>query len=311
MKRILILCVVLALLLSGCLEQIPFLTASTAPPTTTQEPTQTPTAQPTQEPTQETTLPPPVTGWVEENGVRFYYDENGVPTVGWLELDGDTYYFYEDGSMATGEVEVDGRVYHFTSQGQRVVMVNPWNYVPDDYVLDLVYLGSDCGVAGSQVQRCCYDDLVAMITECNKVCPQAMVVSAYRSHDLQTRNYNNRVQSYVNQGYSLEEAKAQTGQVIAIPGTSEHELGLAVDIIDTRLWALEWEQADLPAQQWLMENCWKYGFILRYPQDKIEITGIIYEPWHYRYVGHELAAELHESGMTLEEYIYSLTDAVG
>ena len=110
MKRILILCVVLALLLSGCLEQIPFLTASTAPPTTTQEPTQTPTAQPTQEPTQETTLPPPVTGWVEENGVRFYYDENGVPTVGWLELDGDTYYFYEDGSMATGEVEVDGRV---------------------------------------------------------------------------------------------------------------------------------------------------------------------------------------------------------
>lgn len=258
----------------------------------------------------ETTLPL-LTGWVDENGSRYYYDENGIPTVGWLDMDGETYYFHEDGTMATGEVVIGSTTFHFTSQGKRIVMVNPWNYVPNDYVLDLVYLGTDCAVEGSQVQRSCYDDLVAMITDCNKVCPQAKVVSAYRSHDLQTRNYNNRVQSYVNQGYSLEEAKAQTGQVIAIPGTSEHELGLAVDIIDTRLWALEWEQADLPAQQWLMENCWKYGFILRYPQDKIEITGIIYEPWHYRYVGHELAAELHESGMTLEEYIYSLTDAVG
>ena len=84
-----------------------------------------------------------------------------------------------------------------------------------------------------------------------------------------------------------------------------------MDIVDTRLWALEWEQADLPAQKWLMEHCWEYGFILRYPKDKIDVTGIIYEPWHYRYVGKELAAELHELGLTLEEYIHSLTDAVG
>ena len=258
----------------------------------------------------ETTLPL-MTGWVEENGSRYYYDDNGIPTVGWLELDGERYYFHEDGRMATGEVVIGGTTFHFTSQGKRIILVNPWNYVPEDHVLDLVYLGSDYAAEGNQVQRCCYDDLIAMISDCNKVCPQAKVVSAYRSHDLQTRNYNNRVQLYVNQGYSLEEAKRQTGMVIAVPGTSEHELGLAVDIIDTRLWALEWEQADLPAQQWLMENCWKYGFILRYPQDKIEITGIIYEPWHYRYVGREFAAELHESGLTLEEYIYSLTDAVG
>ena len=95
--------------------------------------------------------------------------------------------------------------------------------------------------------------------------------------------------------------------MVARPGTSEHELGLAVDIIDTQLWDLVEEQENLPAQQWLMENSWKYGFIFRYPKDKIEITGIIYEPWHYRYVGKELAAEIHESGLTLEEYLANLS----
>ena len=80
-----------------------------------------------------------------------------------------------------------------------------------------------------------------------------------------------------------------------------------MDIIDTRLWALEEEQADLPAQKWLMENSWKYGFILRYPKGKIDVTGIIYEPWHNRYVGLEVAKELHDSGLTLEEYLQNLS----
>jgi hypothetical protein len=106
-----------------------------------------------------------------------------------------------------------------------------------------------------------------------------------------------------------EEAERLAAQVVAVPGTSEHHSGLAVDIIDTRLWALEEEQADLPAQQWLMEHCWEYGFILRYPKDKIDVTGIIYEPWHYRYVGLELAKELHDLGLTLEEYMTMLTEA--
>ena len=90
------------------------------------------------------------------------------------------------------------------------------------------------------------------------------------------------------------------------PGTSEHHLGLAVDIIDTNLWALDERQADMPAQQWLMEHSWQYGFILRYPPEKTAVTGVIYEPWHYRYVGADLAAELYESGLTLEEYLDGL-----
>ena len=296
---VIILSVLMSVSLPSCSELWPFGTEPTVPETE-------PTVATTEAPTVATTAPL-LTGWVEEYGRRYYYDENGIPLTGWQELDGDRYYFLEDGSMATGEVQIGEAVFHFTSQGKRIVMVNPWNSIPYDYVLDLVPLDRSCGVEGSRVHRDCYEDLVAMITDCNKECPQAMVVSAYRSHEQQTNNYNNKVKFYVNQGYSQEDAEREAAKVIAIPGTSEHQLGLAVDVIDTRFWALEEEQADLPAQQWLMENCWKYGFILRYPADKTHVTGIIYEPWHYRYVGKELAAELHELGITLEEYIQSLT----
>lgn len=257
-----------------------------------------------------TTIPttvPLITGWAEEDGLRYYYDENGVPVTGWQELEGQRYYFLEDGSMATGEVKIGDTLFHFSSQGQRIILVNPWNSVPYDYEPDLVRLDADFGVEGSRVDRSCYTDLIAMISDCNLNCPQVIVLSSYRTHQQQTNNYNNKVQFYVNQGYSQEEAEREAAKVIAIPGTSEHQLGLAVDIIDTRDWSLEENQADLPAQQWLMENCWRYGFILRYPKDKTHITGIIYEPWHYRYVGRAVAAELHESGLTLEEYIQTLT----
>jgi D-alanyl-D-alanine carboxypeptidase len=111
----------------------------------------------------------------------------------------------------------------------------------------------------------------------------------------------------MNNGYSREEAERIAATVSAIPGTSEHQLGLAVDIIDTGIWGLVQEQEDLAGQQWLMENCWRYGFILRYPKNKTDETGIIYEPWHYRYVGIELAEELRECGLTLEAYLAALS----
>ena len=103
-----------------------------------------------------------------------------------------------------------------------------------------------------------------------------------------------------------EDAKKAAATAVAVPGTSEHQLGLAVDIVDTGSWKLDEFQADLPAQQWLIANGWEYGFILRYPEGKTGETGIIYEPWHYRYVGKELAKELHELDMTLEAYLDSL-----
>ena len=90
---------------------------------------------------------------------------------------------------------------------------------------------------------------------------------------------------------------------MAIPGTSEHEIGLAVDIVDDNYQMLENEQENTPVQKWLKKNCWKYGFILRYPENKKKITGVIYEPWHYRYVGKTAAKEIMSKGICLEEYL--------
>ena len=254
-----------------------------------------------------TTTQPVITGWVEENHMRFYYDLNGDPVTGWQEIDGLTYYFKATGAMATGEVEIDGVKFHFTSQGQRVILVNPWNFIPEDYAPELVEVPAPYGVEDSLADKTCLEDLKAMINACNRECPEAIVVSSYRSHERQTANFNRKVKYYLGLGYSQEAAEKEAATIIAVPGTSEHQLGLSFDIIDTRLWALEEKQEDLPAQKWLMEHCWEYGFILRYPKDKTDITGIIYEPWHYRYVGKDLAAELHDLGITLEEYLQNLS----
>ena len=88
-----------------------------------------------------------------------------------------------------------------------------------------------------------------------------------------------------------------------MPGTSEHQLGLAVDLVDASYQVLDEAQASTPAQQWLMAHCWEYGFILRYPAEKQDITGIIYEPWHYRYVGRDHAQAIRQSGQCLEEFL--------
>ena len=293
--------IVAALILGGC-QTIPSApTENTTPSTEATQPTELPT-----EPSV-----PPVTelriGWHDQDGDSYYYDENGVMTIGWLEINGQQYYFREDGTMAKGMVMIDDVPCFFTSTGAPIYLVNPWYYLPEGYSPDLVELSTSISTSGQKVDRSCYDALLQMIADCNKECPEVCVVSSYRTHEYQQGLFQKKINYYLNQGYNQEDATRLAGTVIAVPGTSEHQLGLAVDIVDTRSWNLNEGQADLPAQKWLMENCWKYGFILRFPKDKTEQTGIIYEPWHYRYVGVEVAKEIHESGLTLEEYIIALT----
>ena len=91
--------------------------------------------------------------------------------------------------------------------------------------------------------------------------------------------------------------------MVAVPGTSEHQTGLALDIVDASYQHLDQAQEATPVQQWLMAHSWEYGFVLRYPTGKSETTGIIYEPWHYRYVGREAAREMTGLGLCLEEYV--------
>ena len=130
-----------------------------------------------------------------------------------------------------------------------------------------------------------------------------VVCSAYRSVEYQRQLFNNQVERYVNQGYSRAEAEALTAKEIMPPGTSDHNLGLAADIVSMDYQLLDENQANTAEQRWLMAHCWEYGFILRYPSDKQDITGIIYEPWHYRYVGVEAALAMRERGQCLEEYL--------
>ena len=129
------------------------------------------------------------------------------------------------------------------------------------------------------------------------------ICSAYRTQDYQQMLFDNKIERLVYYGYSYAEAPEIAAQSVARPGTSEHQLGLAVDIVDVWYTGLTEQQEETWTQQWLMANSWRYGFILRYPNGTSDITGIIYEPWHYRYVGTEAAEEIHNLGVPLEIYL--------
>ena len=131
---------------------------------------------------------------------------------------------------------------------------------------------------------------------------ELMLCSAYRSIEKQQQLFDRSQQAYMAQGMSEEEAYAKTATETAIPGTSEHQTGLAADIVTPTYQMLD-GFADTPAGQWLSEHATEYGFVLRYPQDKQEVTGIIYESWHYRFVGKTHAKLMKESGLCLEEYL--------
>lgn len=178
-------------------------------------------------------------------------------------------------------------------------LVNPWTRLPEGYAPPEP---ADIGEEMTVDSRC-YEDLMAMLEDCRAAGNAPYVCSAYRDLEKQQFLYNNKIRRLVLEGTDPAEAPEIAAMSVALPNTSEHQLGLAVDIIDWYYTNLDAGQEDTSTQQWLMENCWDYGFILRYPNGTSEITGIIYEPWHYRYVGREAALEIRDLGITLEEYI--------
>ena len=285
------------LALTGCVFTGP--APTTVPPTTTTPPTTPPTT------AAPTTVPPttaPRIGWVEEDGKRYYYDDNSVMLTGWLCVDENWYYMKDDGSMAVGKTDVDGETLYFGSDGLQILLVNPWNFLPEDYDPEIV----DVEGWWWKSNAICYPALQEMLQACRDAGLTPYIASAYRTHADQIYLHNNKIQRLINEGYSEAEARELAGTVVAVPGTSEHELGLAFDLVDDSYRNLDEAQENTAVQKWLMENSWKYGFILRYPNDKSEITGIIYEPWHYSYVGKHEAQKIYESGLCLEEYLESL-----
>lgn len=134
------------------------------------------------------------------------------------------------------------------------------------------------------------------------------VASAWRDWATQETLFEDKVNRVMSEtGLEREQAEEIAADEVARPGTSEHQLGLAVDIISNDYPWLDEGWADTAEAAWLEEHCAEYGFILRYPPDKSELTGIIWEPWHFRYVGKEAAVYIMENGLCLEEYTAGLS----
>ncbi|MBR5124215.1 MAG: M15 family metallopeptidase [Clostridia bacterium] len=132
-----------------------------------------------------------------------------------------------------------------------------------------------------------------------------VVTSGYRSYDYQQNLFNNYLsqEKAEHPGWTNEQCRAEVQTYSALPGESEHQTGLCMDLISTNNVVLDESFAKNPAYDWLVENAHHFGFILRYPQGKEAVTGYTYEPWHYRFVGVEAATKIHAKGLTLEEYL--------
>ena len=164
----------------------------------------------------------------------------------------------------------------------------------------------------------CADYAIQMLNAAAEQNVGLFVTSSYRSVQKQAENMESYINTLISQGYSQDEAKIQAEKEIALPGRSEHNAGLAMDIVSSDYWSthddLDESFEKLPQFDWLIENSWKYGFVLSYPKGKEDITGIIYEPWHYRFVGLKHAEKMHEvyestgEFLTVNEYIEQYID---
>lgn len=180
-----------------------------------------------------------------------------------------------------------------------LVLVNSTHFMEEDYVPELTEI-EDNYYVDSRIA----EELRQMLAAGRVAGLNFVICSAYRTMEKQESLYNNKVSRIMSEeGLNYEKAYKEAGKTVAYPGTSEHQLGLAVDIVAKDYQQLDDGQANTDEAKWLKEHCYEYGFILRYPLDKTEETGIIFEPWHYRYVGKEAAKEIMERGICLEEYL--------
>ncbi len=182
----------------------------------------------------------------------------------------------------------------------RLILVNGQNPLSSDYdytgnliTIDKKYL---CGYR-NQMDKDAYVYAKAMVEAAWRDNVELYILSPYRSYSSQVTLFNNEVAEWKNRGYFQADAEKHAATEVARPGTSEHHTGLAIDFN-----SVEGTFEDTEAFNWLMENGEDYGFILRYPENKQDLTGVIYEPWHWRFVGINSAKEINRLGYCLEEY---------
>lgn len=249
------------------------------------------------------------TGWIAAGGRWYHCAESGKMQTGWIALEDGTYYLAESGAMVTGACKIDGKACVFSNSGRLVTgnaddwnlrLVNPQNPLPDDFSIDTAT------VNGYRFDARAAEALSLMLQNAKEDGCPLQFISGYRTISYQKNLYQNSVRDRMNRGMSRLEAEAETALYVAKPGYSEHNLGLAADIVSA-----DWYQShsglyesfdQTDAFSWLSEHAWEYGFILRYPKEAAAVTGIAYEPWHYRYVGIEAAKIIRGEDLTLEAY---------
>lgn len=198
--------------------------------------------------------------------------------------------------------------------GRNLMLLNRQYELPDNFKWDLVYWANGNSVDAmylnceehnsvKAVDRAAYQPLKDMFADADAAGVPLQLVSAYRSIYLQDKLFTRSVNSYMSQGYSEADAINKANYSRTFSGTSEHNTGLGFDILQKGNYTLSESFENTAQFKWLMENAENYGFILRYQKDKTSTTGIMYEPWHFRYVGVEHAKKINDLGFCLEEYI--------
>lgn len=174
-----------------------------------------------------------------------------------------------------------------------LILVNKYNYVTEDYIPEnLKEIDTAYARSGMQLVKEAKDAFEELSLAAKEGGYHVIAMSSYRSYDYQVNLYNN---------YVANDGKDAADTYSARAGYSEHQTGLAVDVYNLDLPYTSFEETE--EFDWMQENAYKYGFILRFPKDKVNITGYQYESWHYRYVGKEVAKYIHDNNLTLEEYL--------
>ena len=186
-----------------------------------------------------------------------------------------------------------------------MVLVNHTSKMPDDYTFDTKECGSATAV-NKTLQTVACDAFLSMQKAAAADGVTVWMQSGYRSVKYQTSLYERKTKYYLDKGYDNATAKEKAAAVVNPPGYSEHNCGLAADLNSPEHTGLDEGFEKTAAFRWLCEHAGDYGFILRYPKDAEDKTEIIYEPWHWRYVGVENAAKINASGLCFEEYIEAL-----
>lgn len=244
---------------------------------------------------------------MEEKDSSLAHEAEEVSQIDAYTLD-DILAYHNHKSTHEGEVPAEEEVQtaavteelNFDAADWRLVLINKQHPISNDYEFELGRLSVE--KSSIQLDDRILDDLLLMMQAAKKDGLNLVIRSPYRTYDRQESNFNNRIREHMRNGLSYMEAYKVTSQVITVPGCSEHEVGLALDITSESYIDLKRGFADTKEGKWLADHSYEYGFILRYPAEKEYITSIEYEPWHFRYVGREAASVMKREELCLEEF---------